>query len=88
MCPPVGHLGSLLLLGPGGIPDSTDFLYKLLGKQTFPLSRPTYFRTATSYLWIYTGSHGLKVYKQQYSFIYVLKASTYKNDLTTGMFTK
>ena len=48
----------LSFLGPGGIPDSTDFLCKLLEK--FSLSRLIHFGAATSLLWIYFGSLGLK----------------------------
>ena len=36
MCPPEGLLSVTLyrsFLGPSGIPDSIDFLYKLLGKR-------------------------------------------------------
>ena len=42
-------------------PDSTDFLYKLLTKRKFFLSRLTHFGARTPLLWIYTSGHGLKV---------------------------
>ena len=49
-------------LQTGRIPNSTDFYYKLLHNKTRIYSfMLIHFGAATSLLWIYTGSHGLKV---------------------------
>ena len=51
MYPPERYLTAALyrsLLGPSGIPDSTDFHFKLLGKQkSFSLPRVIHFGEAT-----------------------------------------